>query len=108
MGRTDDMLIINGVNIFPVQIEQALMKIPEIGNHYVIELVKENFMDKIIIKVEISEDIFSGTLSGLETLQHKISEELRAELVVNPIIKFVEPSSLPQTEGKAQRVFDLR
>jgi len=107
-GRSDDMLILNGVNIFPIQIEKALMKIPEIGNHYIIEIHKQNFMDKMIVKVELNDQIFGGTLNDLEQLQHRIGEELKAELVISPSIKLVEPGSLPVSEGKAKRVFDLR
>lgn len=107
-GRSDDMLIINGVNIYPMQIEKALMKFPEIGNHYIVEIHKENFMDKLYIKVEVHENIFNGTLSGLEYIQHKITEELKTELVVSPIVKLVEPQGLPVNEGKAKRIFDYR
>jgi phenylacetate-CoA ligase len=107
-GRSDDMLIINGVNIFPIQIEKTLMAVPEIGHNYIIEVRKKNFMDKLQIKVEISEDVFHGTLAELEKLQDKIVLELRTELGVTPSVKLVEPSSLPVSEGKAQRVYDFR
>ncbi|HOV14307.1 MAG TPA: phenylacetate--CoA ligase [Spirochaetota bacterium] len=107
-GRSDDMLIINGVNIFPMQIEETLMKMKEIGHNYIIEVNKENFMDKLYIKVEINENTFGGTLVELEKLQKDITEELKNELGVNPIIKLVEAGSLPENEGKAIRVFDMR
>jgi phenylacetate-CoA ligase len=107
-GRSDDMLIINGVNIFPIQIEQTLMAIPEIGNNYLIEIHKEQFMDRLSVKVEINEEVFHGTLAELEKLQSKAVTALRAELGVTPVVKLVEPSSLPASEGKAQRVYDYR
>ncbi len=107
-GRTDDMLIINGVNIFPMQIEKALMGIPEVGAHYIIEIHKQNFMDKLVVKVELSEQFFSGSLPDLEHLQHQLIEQMRTELVVTPIVKLVEPGSLPVSEGKAKRVYDYR
>ena len=107
-GRSDDMLIINGVNIFPIQIEKTLMAIPEIGHNYLIEIHKENFMDKLSVKVEINEEVFHGTLAELEKLQSKAAAELRAELGVTPNVKLVEPSSLPVSEGKARRVYDYR
>jgi phenylacetate-CoA ligase len=107
-GRSDDMLIVNGVNIFPIQIEKTLMAIPEIGHNYLIEIHKENFMDKLSVKVEINEEVFNGTLAELEKLQGKAVAALRAELGVTPNVKLVEPSSLPVSEGKAQRVFDYR
>ncbi|MFA5857473.1 MAG: phenylacetate--CoA ligase [Elusimicrobiota bacterium] len=107
-GRSDDMLIINGVNIFPIQIERTILRIPGVGNNYIIELTKESFMDKLIIKIEINENIFRGTLTELEQIQRKVTEELRSELGLNPIVQLVEPNSLPAAEGKAQRVYDFR
>lgn len=107
-GRSDDMLIINGVNIFPMQIEKTLMAIPEIGNNYIIEIKKEKFLDKITVKVEVGSETFAGTLNQLDMLKCKITEELKGELGVNPIVHLVESGSLPETQGKAQRVYDLR
>ncbi len=107
-GRTDDMLIINGVNIFPIQIEMILMRIPEIGHNYLIEIRKENYMDRLYIKVELNEEVFIGTLFELEKLQVRITDDLKSELGVTPVVKLVEPSSLPVSEGKAKRVYDLR
>jgi phenylacetate-CoA ligase len=91
-----------------MQIEKTLIKIPEVGHNYIIEVKKENFMDKIYIKVEVNEETFKGTINELEHLQKEINEELKNELGVNPIVKFVESGSLPQSEGKAIRVYDLR
>jgi phenylacetate-CoA ligase len=107
-GRADDMLIINGVNIFPVQIEQTIMKIPGVGHNYMIEIHKENYMDKLRVKIEVDKEIFEGTLAGLTGLQHKIVEELKTDLVISPVVELVEPGSLPAAEGKAKRVYDLR
>ena len=102
------MLIINGVNLFPVQIEKTIMGIPGVGKNYVIEIKKENYMDKLEIKVEVDKRIFEGTLAGLTQLQHRIREELRSELTVSPSVELCEPSSLPVWEGKAKRVIDRR
>ncbi|HOJ63534.1 MAG TPA: phenylacetate--CoA ligase [Spirochaetota bacterium] len=107
-GRSDDMLIINGVNIFPIQIEKTIMRIPEVGNNYIIEIKKENYMDKLYVKVELNEKTFNGTLTEIENLQKKLTEELKTELGISPVVKFVEASSFPETEGKAVRVYDLR
>jgi len=107
-GRTDDMMIINGVNIFPIQIEKTIMSIPEAGKNYVIEILEQNFMDKLRIKIEINNDAFSGTLEDIEKLQHKLENELKQEIGVSPAIQFVDAGSLPVEEGKAKRVFDLR
>jgi phenylacetate-CoA ligase len=107
-GRSDDMLIINGVNIFPIQIEKVLMTIPQIGNNYLIEIEKRDYMDKLIIRVELNDTAFSGTLSGLEALQRKIRDALHTDLVINPEVHLAEPGSLPVSEGKAKRVIDRR
>jgi phenylacetate-CoA ligase len=102
------MLIINGVNIFPMQVEKALLDVAEVGDNYVIEVHKQNYMDKLHVKVEITPGAFGGTLAQLEGLQKRTTEALRAELLVTPIVELVEAGSLPRAEGKAQRVFDRR
>lgn len=107
-GRADDMLIINGVNLFPVQIERKIMGFPGVGKNYVIEIRKENYMDRLYVKVEVDKEIFNGTLAGLTELQRRITDDLRAELSVSPVVELVEPSSLPVWEGKAKRVIDRR
>jgi phenylacetate-CoA ligase len=107
-GRSDDMLIINGVNIFPMQIEQTLMKIPEVGTNYLVEVHKENFMDRIHVSVEVNERNFTGSIADLDHLRRKICDDLSIELGVNTVIKLCEPHSIPVTEGKAKRVLDLR
>jgi phenylacetate-CoA ligase len=107
-GRSDDMLIINGVNLFPIQIEQVLMRIPEIGTNYEIHITKENYMDKLHIKVELKEGAFAGTLRQAELLQKRLQDELAAEITVNPVVDLVEAHSLKVHEGKAVRVFDHR
>jgi phenylacetate-CoA ligase len=107
-GRSDDMLIINGVNMFPLQIEQTLMRIPGIGHDYLIEVREENFMDKLHVSVELSAETFQGTLAELETLHARVVDELRHELGVTPVVKLLESGSLPAAEGKAVRVVDSR
>ncbi|MBN1409957.1 MAG: phenylacetate--CoA ligase [Spirochaetales bacterium] len=107
-GRSDDMLIINGVNVFPIQVERVLMGIPGIGTNYVIEVKKDKFMDKLYLKVEVDNKAFKGTLRDMEILEERVTEELKAELSVTPKVKLVESASLPVTEGKAVRVYDLR
>ncbi len=107
-ARTDDMMIINGVNIFPIQIEKTILSIPEAGKNYVIELFDHNCMDKLRIKIEINNDTFKGTLKDLEILQNRLVSELKQELDVTPVVQFVEAGSLPVSEGKAKRVVDLR
>ena len=107
-GRSDDMMIINGVNIFPMQVEQTLLRMPGIGSNYLIEIHEENFMDKLHVSVELAEDTFQGTLSQVEGLQGKVVAGLREETGVTPVVKLLEAGSLPAAEGKAQRVIDRR
>lgn len=107
-GRTDDMMIINGANVFPSQIEQVIMHIPEVGNNYQICLVKDGALDKLIVRVEIYSKLFAGELSDLEKLKVGIREQLRSAIVVNPVVELHEPGSLPAFELKAKRVVDQR
>jgi phenylacetate-CoA ligase len=107
-GRSDDMMIINGVNIFPMQIEQTLMRIPGIGTNYLIEIHEENYMDKLHVSVELAPDAFQGTLGQVEGLQGRVCAALREEIGVTPAVKLLETGSLPAAEGKAVRVVDLR
>ncbi len=107
-GRTDDMLIVNGVNVFPSQIEEVVMRIPEVGNNYQIHLEKEGALDKLIVKVEIYSKLFTGEVAQLDALKARIKDELRASIIIHPVVELHEPGSLPVFEGKAQRVVDSR
>ena len=108
LGRTDDMLIINGVNVFPSQIEEKIMKIPEVATNYLIHVDKKGALDRLTVKVEIYPKLFLGEVSKLEALKHKIIEELRASITISPGVELHEPGSLPVSEGKAKRVVDER
>jgi len=107
-GRADDMLIIKGCNIYPMQIEQALMSLPEVAQNYLIELFKEGEMDQLRIKVEIKDDYFVEDMRVLTSLQKKIASRLRDEILVTPRVELVQHDSIPKSEGKAVRVVDLR
>ena len=107
-GRSDDMLILNGVNIFPLQIERAVMSVPDVGSNYLIEITKDDFLDRIHIKVEVNAASFTGSLEAMDSLRKNILEAVRTELGVTPRVELLEPNSLPPSEGKAKRVLDLR
>ena len=107
-GRSDDMFIIKGCNVFPMQIEGILMRIPEVGSDYRITLEEINENDEMTIEVEVKSDWFDGDISRLDQLSRQLSRQIRDEVLVKPIIKLVEPNSLPKSEGKAVRVFDKR
>ncbi len=107
-GRSDDMFIIKGVNIFPVQVEQVLMSIPEVGSNYRIVLDRENNIDTMTVQVEVTDRIFVEDMRHLQRIQKKITRDLKGELLVTPRVELVEPQSLPRNEGKAVRLVDHR
>jgi len=107
-GRTDDMFIIKGVNVFPMQVEQVLMNIPEVGNNYVIVLKRENNVDDMVVRVEVTDSVFVEDMRELERVRKRISHNLKSELLVTPKVELVEPNSLPRSEGKATRLIDQR
>lgn len=107
-GRTDDMLIIRGVNVFPSQVEHVLMKFPEIGNHYLLEISKKGPLDILTVKVEVTPDIISDRMRDLISLSSGIKAELRDTLGLTVDVDLVEPGVIPRSMGKAVRVKDLR
>jgi len=108
MGRTDDMLIIRGVNVFPSQIESVLLEIGDIEPHYQLVVDRHDNLDDLEIWIEVSEKLFSDEVSGLEDLEHKIKEAIHSTLGISARIKLVEPKTIPRSEGKAKRVIDRR
>ncbi len=107
-GRSDDMLVIRGINVFPSQIEHVLLSIPEVAGSYMVYVDRVNHMDEMIIEVEINRQFFSGELADLKTIQERIQRALRDVLELRTNIRLVEPGSLPRFEGKAKRVIDRR
>ena len=107
-ARTDDMLIINGVNVFPSQIEESIMKMPEMGMNYQIVVDKKDSLDKTTIRMELRQDVFKDDMRSLESLRQRIKENIKSEILINPVIELHEPGMLPVYEGKAKRVFDNR
>ncbi|MFZ5811683.1 MAG: phenylacetate--CoA ligase family protein [Thermodesulfobacteriota bacterium] len=107
-GRCDDMIIIKGVNIYPMQVEAILMAMPEVGQNYLIELDRVGDMDQIKVKVELKDEYFVEDMRALAALQKRIASRLRDEILVTPKVELVEAKSLPQAEGKAKRVIDNR
>ena len=107
-GRSYDMFIIKGCNVFPMQVEGVLMKLPEVGEDYCILLDTLADQDEMVVEVEVKKDWFRGDLTLLDRLQRRISNLLRDEILLRPQVKLVEPGSIPKAEGKAVRVFDRR
>jgi phenylacetate-CoA ligase len=107
-GRSDDMLVIRGINVFPSQIEHVLLGIPEVGNQFMVYVDRVNHLDEMTIEVEINRAHFSGEIADLARIQKKVVKELRDTLELRTTVKLVEPGSLPRFEGKAKRVIDRR
>lgn len=107
-GRTDDMLIIRGVNVFPTQIEAALMGIDEVEPHYQLIVDRVGQLDVLEVQVEVSEKILSDEVRDLESIQAKIANELQSALNISAKVTLVEPKTIERSEGKAKRVIDKR
>lgn len=108
VGRSDDMIILKGVNIFPIQIEKILMNFKELGSNYLITIETVGYNDEMLIEVELS-DLFTDDYSALQRLAKEVTRQLKDELLLTPRVKLVGKGSLPSAEGgKAVRVKDLR
>ncbi len=107
-GRTDDMLIIRGVNIFPSQVETALLELAEASPHYQLIADRVNNLDILEVHVELNEQFFSDEIGEIEKLKRKITRALTQALGVSVIVKLVEPKTIERSEGKATRVIDKR
>ena len=107
-GRSDDMLTVRGINVFPSQIEHVLKNIPEVGDQFMVYIDRINHLDEMTIDVEVNKHILSGELSDLARLQNKIGKALHETLSLRAAVQLVEPGSLPRFEGKAKRVVDRR
>ena len=108
MGRTDDMLIIRGVNVFPSQIEEVLIKVEGVEPHYQLIVERKGNLDSLEVQVEMSDKLFSDSIGVLEEVAKEIERNLYATLSIHAKITLVEPKSIPRSEGKAKRVIDKR
>ena len=108
IGRSDDMLIIRGVNVFPSQIEEVLMSIPEIEPHYQIVVDRKGYLDVIEVWVEVGENIFAETMGDLERFQRRVQAQIYNVLNIQVAVKLKEPKTIQRSEGKAVRVVDRR
>ena len=106
--RSDDMVIIRGVNVFPSQVETALLRVEGTLPHYQIVLTRDKGLDQIEVKVEVTPEVFSDEIRKLEALQHQLEAAIENLLGLRVTVTLVQPRSLPRSEGKARRVTDLR
>ena len=108
IGRSDDMLKIRGVNVFPTQVESALIGVSEIGPHYQLVVRREGYADTLEVRVELIDGQLLEKYAELEALQKRIHDRIKAILGIEIRVSLVEPKSLERFTGKAQRVVDLR
>jgi phenylacetate-CoA ligase len=106
--RTDDMLIIRGVNVFPSQVETALLRVEGTLPHYAIVLTREHGLDQVEVKVEVTAEVFSDEIRKLESLQQQLENSIENILGLRVKVTLVEPRTIARSEGKARRVTDLR
>jgi phenylacetate-CoA ligase len=107
-GRTDDMMKIRGVSVFPSQIEKALLRIEGVEPHYQIIVTRPHLMDELEVRVEASEDLFSDEIKELVAIRQKIENYIHSEIGLRVKVTLVEPKTIPRSEGKAVRVIDKR
>ncbi len=107
-GRSDDMLIIRGLNVFPSQIEHVLMDMPEVGEYFQVVLERVNHLDEMTVRVEMSDKAFSGELGDLQKVTGAVTRKLKDTLNLRTKVVLVDKGSLPRVEGKSKKVIDLR
>lgn len=107
-GRSDDMIIVRGINVFPGQVESVLMTIPEVGNHFMIIVDRIGPLDSMKVQIEMNESVFSDKMSDMMALERKISSALKSVLNLAAEVELVEHGSLPRSEGKSKKVIDKR
>lgn len=108
LGRSDDMLIIRGVNVFPSQVESVLLEMEEASPHYQLVIGRENNLDTMEIRVEINERFWTDSIRELENIRRRIDHNIKSLLGIGASIKLVEPHSIERSEGKAKRIIDNR
>lgn len=108
LGRTDDMIVVRGINVFPSQIEHVLMQVPEAGDSYQVVITREGTLDEMKVRVEMRDELFSGELEDFRRIQSKIQKELFKELGLRVNVELVEKGTLERFTLKAKRVLDLR
>lgn len=107
-GRTDDMLVVRGVNVFPSQIESVLVGIQGVAPHYQIEVDRVNSTDTLTVNVELTNEMFSDTVSHIENIRNEIADQIKSVVGIKAKINLVAPKSIPRSEGKAKRVINKR
>ncbi len=108
LGRVDDMLVIRGINVFPSQIEHVLMSIPEVGTHFQVVVERVRHLDEMKVRVELENEYFTGEVEDLQRLTRNVEKELKNSLNLRTKVELVEKGTIARTEGKSQKIVDLR
>lgn len=108
MGRTDDMLIIRGVNVFPSQIESVLVGVHGVAPHYMLVVDRQKATDSLEVQVEVTDDMFSDSIGSLDKIKKEIGEKIKSVVGIKAEITLVAPHTIPRSEGKAKRIIDKR
>jgi phenylacetate-CoA ligase len=107
-GRSDDMLIIRGVNVFPSQIEEQILKTPKLSPHYLIEVARDGHLDTVTVNVEMKPEFATGTAAEKEYAAHELSHHIKSYIGISTQIRVVEANGIERSVGKAKRVIDRR
>jgi len=108
MGRTDDMLVIRGVNVFPSQIESVLVGVHGVAPHYMLVVDRVKSTDSLEVQVEVTDEMFSDSIGGLDSIKKEIGEKIKSVVGIKAQITLVAPHTIPRSEGKAKRIIDKR
>ena len=108
IGRSDDMLIIRGINVFPSQVESVILEMPEFEPVYMLVVDRINSLDTLQVQVEVRKDYFSDELGAMLQLRKRLADKLKSVLSISADIRLMEPNSIPRSEGKSMRVIDKR
>lgn len=108
IGRSDDMLIIRGINVFPSQVESVILDMPEFEPAYMLVVDRVNSLDTLQVQVEVRKDFFSDDIGGMLQLRKKLADKLKSVLSISADVRLMEPNSIPRSEGKSVRVIDKR
>ena len=108
IGRSDDMLIIRGINVFPSQVESVILEMPEFEPVYMLVIDRINNRDTLQVQVEVRKDYFSDELGAMLQLRKRLADNLKSVLSISADVRLMEPNSIPRSEGKSVRVIDKR
>ena len=108
LGRSDDMIVIRGVNVFPTQIETILIEMGDLEPHYLLVVDRDNNMDNLEVWVEMSQQLFSDEVKVIEQAERRLKDRIHTILGISARVKLVEPGTIPRSEGKAKRIQDNR